>query len=91
MAALSRIAPVAIAITLAVSLAGPGSAQTGTTEGAVTGTVSDSTKAALPGVAVTLSGAAVMGNRSATTDENGLYRLPALHPAITPSSSNRMS
>jgi hypothetical protein len=76
----SRIAPVALAITLAATLATPAGAQTGTTEGAVTGTVSDSSKAALPGVSVTLSGAAVMGNRSATTDENGLYRLPALPP-----------
>ena len=34
------------------------------TTGAVNGTVTDSTRAVLPGVTVTLSGAAVMGVRS---------------------------
>lgn len=51
-----------------------------TTEGTVNGTVTDSTGAVLAGVKVTLTGAAVMGAPSTTTDQNGTYRLPALPP-----------
>ncbi|MBI3400556.1 MAG: TonB-dependent receptor [Acidobacteria bacterium] len=50
------------------------------TTGAINGTVADSTKAVLPGVAVTLSGPAVMGAPAAVTDQSGLFRFPALSP-----------
>jgi hypothetical protein len=50
------------------------------TTGAVNGTVTDSTKAVLPGVTVTLSGAAVMGVRTTVTDADGSYRFPSLAP-----------
>jgi outer membrane receptor protein involved in Fe transport len=50
------------------------------TTGAINGTVTDSTKAVLPGVTVTLSGAAVMGVRSTVTDADGSYRFPSLGP-----------
>lgn len=51
-----------------------------TTAGAINGTVTDSTKAVLPGVTVTLSGSTVMGTPSTTTNENGAYRFNAVPP-----------
>lgn len=64
-----------------VPVAAGASAQTvSTTSGAINGVVSDSTKAVLPGVSVTLSGPVVMGTRSTTTDQHGLYRFAALAP-----------
>jgi outer membrane receptor protein involved in Fe transport len=48
--------------------------------GAITGTVTDSTKAVLPGVTVTLSGLAVMGTPVTTTNENGSFRFPTVAP-----------
>jgi hypothetical protein len=64
-----------------VALSLPAAAQTvGTTTGAINGTVTDATRAVLPGVTVTLSGPAVMGTPSTTTDQNGTYRFPALAP-----------
>src|SRR5438034_6029889 len=51
------------------------SAQTVTsTTGAINGTVTDSTKSVLPGVTVTLSGPALMGTKTAVTDQNGTFR-----------------
>jgi carboxypeptidase family protein/TonB-dependent receptor-like protein len=51
-----------------------------TTAGAINGTVTDTTKAVLPGVTVTLSGPAVMGSPTTVTDQNGFFRLPSLAP-----------
>jgi hypothetical protein len=48
------------------------------TTGAVNGTVTDASKAVLPGVNVTLTGPALMGSKTAITDENGFYRLNAV-------------
>jgi len=45
-----------------------------TTAGSLSGTVTDSTGAALPGVTVELSGVAMQGTRSVVTDSNGAYR-----------------
>ena len=57
------------------------SAQTASsTEGAIVGTVADSSGAAIPGVKITLSGPNVMGTPSTTTGESGTYRLPAIPP-----------
>ena len=50
------------------------------TTGAINGTVTDSTKAVLPGVSVTLSGPSVMGTPSTVTDANGAFRFPSLAP-----------
>jgi hypothetical protein len=59
----------------------PARAQTvSSTAGAINGVVTDSTKAVLPGAAVTLSGPAVMGTRSAVTDANGAFRFSSLAP-----------
>ena len=48
--------------------------------GAIEGAVTDMEKAPLPGVAVTLTSPNLMGTRSALTDDNGLFRFPALPP-----------
>src|SRR5687768_5268022 len=55
-------------------------AQIGQT-GTLTGTVTDASGAVLPGVTVTATGTALIGGaRTAVTDENGVYRFPALPP-----------
>ena len=47
----------------------------------LTGTVSDTSGAILPGVTVTVSSQSLIGgSRTAVTDENGIYRFPALPP-----------
>jgi Carboxypeptidase regulatory-like domain len=48
--------------------------------GAITGTVTDSTKSVLPGVIVALSGPAVMGTPITTTSENGTFRFATVAP-----------
>jgi len=74
----TRAATVAFVV-LAVSAAAR--AQTvSTTAGAVNGTVTDATKAVLPGVTVTVSGPAVMGAQTTVTDRNGFFRVPSLAP-----------
>jgi hypothetical protein len=55
-------------------------AQTGQIFGEIVGKVSDDAGGVLPGVTVTLSGQAVMGVRTAVTDEAGEYRLPGINP-----------
>src|SRR5262245_35494295 len=50
------------------------------TAGAINGTVTDATKAVLPGVTVTLSGPAVMGTPTAVTDQKGFFHLSSLSP-----------
>ena len=56
------------------------SAQIGQTA-SLTGTVTDSSGGVLPGVTVTVTSDAVIGgSRTAVTDENGVYRFPALPP-----------
>jgi hypothetical protein len=50
------------------------------TTGAIQGTVTDSSGAVLPGVAVEARSAHLQGIRSATTDGRGGYRFPALPP-----------
>jgi hypothetical protein len=55
-------------------------AQTAGGTGVVTGTVTDNTRAVLPGVTVTVTGPAAMGTPSAVTNESGTYRIPSLPP-----------
>jgi hypothetical protein len=68
----------ALAIVLAFGLA-PAAAQTGQMFGELVGKVVDDQGGALPGVTVTLSGPAAMGTPTATTNETGLYRFPAVN------------
>jgi carboxypeptidase family protein/TonB-dependent receptor-like protein len=66
------------ALMLAVPTAGL--AQIGQTA-VLTGIVTDTSGGVLPGVAVSVSGPALIGGaRSTTTDESGVYRFPALPP-----------
>jgi len=50
------------------------------TVGAINGIVTDSTKAVLPGVTVTLSGPSVMGTPTTVTDATGAFRFGSLAP-----------
>ncbi len=50
------------------------------TAGSVTGAVSDSSDAALPGVTVELTGAAMQGTRTSVTDSQGNYRFSNVPP-----------
>jgi hypothetical protein len=72
----------AVGLVLCVSAANGGAsaeAQTVTaTTGAVNGVAIDSTKAVVPGVAVTLSGPSLMTTRNALSDEAGAYRFSAV-------------
>jgi hypothetical protein len=73
MTCVTRVVILALSLALYGSVVG---AQTVTsTTGAINGTVTDSTKAVLPGVTVNLSGAALMGVGTAVTDSNGFFRL----------------
>jgi hypothetical protein len=56
----------------------PAAAQTGQMFGELVGKVTDAQGGVLPGVAVTLSGPAAMGTPTATTNEQGQYRFPAV-------------
>src|SRR5436190_17342440 len=57
----------------------PAEAQTVTaTTGAINGVVTDSTKAVVPEVTVSLSGPSLMTARTALTDEGGAYRFSAV-------------
>jgi hypothetical protein len=71
-----------LALLLAAVLLSPAMAiaQIGQTA-TLTGAVTDSSGAVLPGVTVTASSEAVLGGtRTTVTDENGVYRFPALPP-----------
>jgi outer membrane receptor protein involved in Fe transport len=50
------------------------------TTGAISGTVRDATEAALPGVTVSVTGANIVGAQTATTNEQGFYRILNLPP-----------
>src|SRR6516165_12158913 len=57
----------------------PAAAQTGQMFGELVGKVTDDQGGALPGVTVTLSGPAVMGTPTVTTNTSGQYRFPAVN------------
>jgi len=58
----------------------PAWAQTGQTFGEIVGRVIDTQSGALGDVIVTLSGPAMIGPRSTTTTERGVYQFPAVPP-----------
>jgi carboxypeptidase family protein len=68
----------AVVMVIGVGLV-PAAAQTGQMFGELVGKVTDDQGGVLPGVTVTLSGPAVMGSMSATTNEHGQYRFPAVN------------
>lgn len=67
-----------VAVALLTS-AGPASAQTAAS-GALVGTVTDDSRAVLPGVTVTVTHSATSNARVAVTDAVGVYRVPLLPP-----------
>jgi outer membrane receptor protein involved in Fe transport len=71
-----KIAYITLGVVLVAALAFP---QAGT--GRLEGVVKDAQGLVLPGATVTLTGAAVMGQRTATTDVDGSYRFLALPPS----------
>ena len=62
------------------SLLAPQPAEAQLTRGALSGTVVDTTGAAVPGASVTARNVATNIARTAVTDANGFYRIPALEP-----------
>lgn len=73
--------PLLLVAVLLVAVSAPVAGQTVTgTTGAINGTITDSTKAVLPGVSVTLSGPALMGVTTAATDQGGVFRFSAVPP-----------
>ena len=73
---MSNFRRIAVAASLVLIVAVPCWAQ----EGVITGRVTDSSGAVLPGVDLTLTSTAVMGIRSAVTDQQGAYRFGLLPP-----------
>src|ERR1700704_2165166 len=67
-----------LAVVLLVASSAPLFAQR--TTGSVTGVVKDPSGAALPGVTVGVSGPNIVGTQTATTNEDGLYRVATLPP-----------
>jgi hypothetical protein len=63
---------------LSLSLTAPAFAQSQGANGAIEGTVSDSSGGVLPGVTVTITNVDTGAERSVTTNEKGLYRAPLL-------------
>jgi hypothetical protein len=61
-----------------------GGGTTGQTFGEVVGKITDDQGAVLPGVTVSLSGPAVMGTPTAVSGSTGVYRFPAVPPALIP-------
>ena len=75
------------AITLAVMLAVvsafamfPASMAAQEQRGSIEGTVRDASKAVMPGVTIEARSPALVGVQSTTTNEDGVYRFPALRP-----------
>src|ERR1043165_1970169 len=63
---------------LSLSLAAPALAQSQGANGAIEGTVSDSSGGVLPGATVTITNVDTGTERSVVTNEKGLYRAPLL-------------
>ena len=60
----------------------PGYSQAQTTS-ALTGTITDSTGAVIPGVTVSIESPSLIGGKHSTvTDSQGVYRFPSLQPGI---------
>jgi len=69
---------IAAFIVLALAVSVPGFPQSTAANGAIEGTISDSSGGVLPGVTVTITNVETGAERSVTTNEKGLYRAPLL-------------
>ena len=72
---------IALAAILGLSLSGTGFGQT-TTQGAITGTVFDSTNAAIPGASIQIHNDANNADIQLTANDSGYYTAPQLPPGI---------
>ena len=73
-----QVVKAGLSVLMLMLLAGPAMAQR--TTGEIIGKVTDESGALLPGVTVTLRGAAVAGTPTTVTSETGTYRFPVLPP-----------
>jgi len=73
-----RSLSVVVFLAVLAALPAPAVAQTGQNFGELVGRVLDDQGGVLPGVTVTLTGPALMGAPTATTNERGMYRFPAV-------------
>lgn len=69
---------VCLALAAIVLLSASAAAQTGQNFGELVGRAIDDQGALLPGVTVTITGAAIMGAQTAVTNDRGIYRFPAV-------------
>ena len=74
--AITRLLAVAALLVVSVAIAG---AQT---QGGISGLVTDSSGAAIPGATVTVTNTATRGMRTTTTNAEGLYSFPSLPPGF---------
>src|SRR5207247_3822426 len=77
-----RAAPQIVALAMLSSLLLPDPAAAQLTRGGISGIVRDQQGAVVPGATVTVKNLATGAVRSAVTDVNGLYRVPALDAGI---------
>jgi hypothetical protein len=77
---LRQLAQTVCVLAFSVAIASSAFAQVGSTTGAIIGTVTDNTKAVIPGVTITVSGPALMGTRTVVTGTDGGYRIPSIPP-----------
>ena len=79
----ARAAARVIVCAAAIAWAAPVFSQTvSSTTGSLTGKVSDSSGAVLPGVTVTATSPALQGARTTVTSEDGGYRIPGVPPGV---------
>jgi len=74
------MAPVILALCLAVASVAAAAQTSTSTTGAIKGTVTDITGAVLPGVTVRLSGTSLITDATTVTDAAGVYRFSAVPP-----------
>jgi carboxypeptidase family protein len=73
---------VARLLAVAMLLAAWVSTARGQTQGGISGLVTDSSDAAIPGATVTVTNTATSGMRTTTTNADGLYSFPSLPPGV---------
>src|SRR5438093_13229135 len=81
MMSLKQLAILTTWLVLVVSVPRAGAQASGTT-GTIIGTVTDNTKAVIPGVTITANSPSQMGTRTVVTGPDGAYRIPALSPGV---------
>ena len=78
---MSRSAALSVLFMLVLA-SGAGAQTVSSTTGAIDGRVTDASNAVLPGVTVTLAGAAMMGTRNTVTSETGTFRFISITPGL---------